>query len=167
MEEEYIGPLYAYGTNEQTPFTNTSQLTSSEILNNRKLISKKKRNMRQLTEEDASHYFTSKEQNLDLVNIKKDWKKILGYTLKSDGKGWEELTYITKRKRKTYFKGEGNYYVYILSNPTIPNILKIGFTGKHPEIRAKEISRSTGVPLPYKVVWAFKCHDGHNLERSS
>ena len=27
--------------------------------------------MRQLTEEDASHYFTSKEQNLDLVNIKK------------------------------------------------------------------------------------------------
>ena len=31
--------------------------------------------MRQLTEEDASHYFTSLEQNLDLVNIKKDWKK--------------------------------------------------------------------------------------------
>lgn len=40
--EEYIGPLYAYGTNEQTPFTNTSQLTSSEILNDRKLISKKR-----------------------------------------------------------------------------------------------------------------------------
>ena len=121
--------------------------------------------MRQLTEEDASHYFTSKEQNLDLVNIKKDWKKILGYTLKSEGNGWEELTYITKRKRKTYFKGEGNYYVYIFSNPTIPNIIKIGFTGKHPEKRAEEISRSTGVPLPYEVKWAFKCHDGHNLER--
>ena len=121
--------------------------------------------MKKLTVEEASHYFTSKEQNLDLVNIKKDWKKILGYTLAPDGNGWENLTYITRRKKKIYFQGEGNYYVYILSNPTIPNILKIGFTGKHPETRAKEISRSTGVPKPYKVVWAFKCHDGHNLER--
>ena len=41
--------------------------------------------MKKLTVEEASHYFTSKEQNLDLVNIKKDWKKILGYTLKDNG----------------------------------------------------------------------------------
>ena len=47
----------------------------------------------------------------------------------------------------------------------MPNMIKIGFTGKHPEKRAEEISRSTGVPLPYKVKWAFKCHDGHSLER--
>lgn len=41
-------------------------------------------------------------------------------------------------------------YVYILSNPAMPDFIKIGYSQKNPEIRAKELS-NTSVPLPYKV----------------
>ena len=123
-----------------------------------------------MTAEEASHYFTIKELGIDLGK-KENWKYVKGfYNTPSEDpphgeEGWEDVIYVSKRKRKTYYEGTGNYYVYALSNPSIPNILKIGFTGKHPETRAQEISRSTGVPEPYVVEYAFKCHDGHNMER--
>jgi hypothetical protein len=44
-------------------------------------------------------------------------------------------------------------------------MLKIGYTKHEPEIRAKQISTSTGVALPYKVEWAFQCFNGERLER--
>jgi len=34
----------------------------------------------------------------------------------------------------------GKQYVYILSNTVTPEILKIGKTNKHPEIRADQLS---------------------------
>ena len=126
-------------------------------------------NIGRLTEEEASHYFTIAELDIDL-KIKDNWKYVKGfYNIPSvnppDDREWEDVIYVSKRKKKTYYEGTGNYYVYALSNPSIPDILKIGFTGKHPEKRAEEISRGTGVPEPYKVEYAFKCHDGHNMER--
>lgn len=52
----------------------------------------------------------------------------------------------------------------ILSNPSIPDVLKIGFTNLTPELRAKQLSSSTGVVIPFKVEWAFKCFDGNRME---
>jgi len=43
-------------------------------------------------------------------------------------------------------------------------LLKIGYTTQTPDERAKQISNATGVALPYKVEWAFKCFDGEQLE---
>lgn len=122
---------------------------------------------RRLTEEEASHHYTAKEDNLNLNGYNLDWDNILGYTLTPDPRHprWSIVTYYSKRKRIVYREGEGNYYVYILSNPSIPNIYKIGYTGKRPEERAKQISSATGVPTPYKVEFAFKCHDGESAER--
>jgi len=42
-------------------------------------------------------------------------------------------------------------YVYCLSNPCMPGILKIGMTQDDPETRAAELSGATGVPLPFRV----------------
>jgi len=123
---------------------------------------------KRLTEEEASHYFTVEEDHLNLsFSISTDWERVIGFTLTSDPNNpkWDIVTYYSKRKRQTYYNGEGRFYVYILSNPSIPNMLKIGYTGKHPENRAKDISRATGVPTPYKVEWAFKCHDGELMEK--
>jgi len=79
--------------------------------------------------------------------------------------GWEDVTYYTPRKKNMFVeRGEGNQWVYILSNPTTPNLLKIGYTKLDPDIRATQISRATGVALPYKVEWAFKCFNGEQLE---
>lgn len=81
------------------------------------------------------------------------------------GDGWETITYYTARRKNTYSdKGVGDQWVYILSNPTTPNLLKIGYTKNTPDERAKQISSATGVALPYKVEYAFKCFNGEQLE---
>lgn len=76
------------------------------------------------------------------------------------------VTYYTARKRDLYKNrdGEGDSWIYVLSNETMPNLIKIGFTDKTPDKRAKQVSRSTGVPLSFKVEYAFKCFNAHALE---
>ena len=79
--------------------------------------------------------------------------------------GWEDVTYYTPRKKNMFVeRGDGDQWVYILSNPTTPSLLKIGYTKNDPDTRAKQISTATGVALPYKVEWAFKCFNGEQLE---
>jgi hypothetical protein len=41
-------------------------------------------------------------------------------------------------------------WVYVISNKSMPNILKIGFSTKDPKLRAAELG-GTGVPFPYVV----------------
>ena len=84
--------------------------------------------------------------------------------------GWEkydDVTYYTAKKKMEYEdrEGEGNSWVYVLTNPTMPGLCKIGYTKKPPEERVKEVSRGTGVPMPFEIAWAFKCFDGDILER--
>lgn len=40
-------------------------------------------------------------------------------------------------------------YVYLLSNPAMPGMVKIGFTCGETEKRVAELSSSTSVPLPF------------------
>lgn len=62
------------------------------------------------------------------------------------------------------FKLKG--WVYVLSNPSMPGIYKIGLTTTHPEKRAKELSGTSGVPTKFKVVKSFISEDpsGHEKE---
>lgn len=46
-------------------------------------------------------------------------------------------------------------WVYVLSNVAMPGIFKIGMTTSTPEVRAKEVSQGTGVPMPYAVEHAY------------
>jgi hypothetical protein len=90
------------------------------------------------------------------------------FTLTPDEKDpeWDIITYYTARKKNLYQnrEGEGDSWVYILTNKTMPNLVKIGFTDKTPDKRAKQISRATGVPLEFSVEYAFKCFNAHALE---
>jgi len=45
-------------------------------------------------------------------------------------------------------------FVYILSNTSMKDLVKIGSTTRHPSLRAKELSKVSGVPSPF-VVEAF------------
>ena len=49
-------------------------------------------------------------------------------------------------------------FIYALSNGSIPNMIKIGFTKKNPTVRAKELS-GTGLPTLYKVERFVEVHD--------
>ena len=83
------------------------------------------------------------------------------------GEGWEDVTYYTEKKYGLYAdQGEGDQWVYVLSNPSLPKeYLKIGYTKLNPDERAIQISSATGVPTPYKVEWAYKCFNGEMVER--
>ncbi|EAM7691173.1 GIY-YIG nuclease family protein [Salmonella enterica] len=46
-------------------------------------------------------------------------------------------------------------WIYILSNPSLHGMLKIGMTTISPEVRAKELSRSTSIPTPFVIEASF------------
>lgn len=54
-------------------------------------------------------------------------------------------------------------WVYIISNQAMPDIYKIGFTTKPPEIRASELS-NFATPLPYKVEYEILVDNPKDLE---
>jgi hypothetical protein len=43
--------------------------------------------------------------------------------------------------------------VYVLINPAMPGLVKIGYTARTAIVRAVETSQGTGVPVPFKVAW--------------
>ncbi len=48
-------------------------------------------------------------------------------------------------------KGDGR--VYVLTNEAMPGLVKIGFSMKDPTIRAEDLSKETGIPMPFVVVY--------------
>lgn len=44
-------------------------------------------------------------------------------------------------------------YVYILSNPSMPGLLKIGMTRFDPTRRVQELSSATGVPTQFQLIY--------------
>lgn len=79
--------------------------------------------------------------------------------------GMWDVTYYTRRPKKTIpTDGVGDDIIYVLSNPSIPGLLKIGYTRKEIGIRVKDLSKATGVPTPFKLEYVFKCYNGLQLE---
>lgn len=56
-------------------------------------------------------------------------------------------------------------YVYILTNRAMPDYIKIGKSQKIPELRAHELSTSTGVPIPFQVYFTVLVSNHSILER--
>ena len=116
-----------------------------------------------ITTKKAKNYIPLKENygNTDLEHA-----KYFTLTPSERGNGWENITYYTDKEYGLYADmGKGDQWVYVLSNPSTPGLLKIGYTKKLPEERAKQISSATGVALPYKVEWAYQCFNGETIER--
>ena len=55
-------------------------------------------------------------------------------------------------------------YIYLLSNASMPGILKVGRTTQDPRKRAEELSGSTGVPTPFSVAYALEVADATSFE---
>ena len=115
---------------------------------------------------------TSKEAE-QFVPLKRDMKSNLEnvsyFTLTPSkrGKNWEDVTYYLPRRVKMYEgrKGDGDSWVYILSNESQPGMYKIGYTS-HEDVdqRVKQLSKSTSVATPFYLEWAFRCFNAERLE---
>ena len=56
-------------------------------------------------------------------------------------------------------------HIYVLQNNAFPDLKKIGKTTRTPEERAAELSRHSGVPLPFRVVFSLLVTDCDEAER--
>ncbi len=61
--------------------------------------------------------------------------------------------------------GTSKGYLYVLSNPAMPGILKIGYTTRSPQVRCDEISKGTGVPGKFNVAHAVQVIDSPGAEK--
>lgn len=58
-------------------------------------------------------------------------------------------------------------FVYVLTNPSMPGIVKIGFTTTSPQQRIKEINSATGVIEKWNLEWSVECTEAHDLEKKA
>ena len=89
------------------------------------------------------------------------------FTLTPEEDGWEIVTYYTPRKINIYSNRNKEYdsWVYVLSNPSFKDMLKIGYTKNAPELRSEQLYKGTGVPTPFKLEFAKQCLNGEMLEK--
>lgn len=57
-------------------------------------------------------------------------------------------------------------WLYLLINPAMPGLVKIGMTTRSPEERAQELA-STGVPMPFHVAAAWAVDNVRAAERDA
>lgn len=80
--------------------------------------------------------------------------------------GWESVVYFTGKRKLHRTDHLLDYqYVYVFSNPSMPGLYKIGYTDKLPERRLETLSRGTGVPEMFQLVYSYPCFNGIRLER--
>ncbi len=128
------------------------------------------KSLKLITEEQAAKegyislqedYLNTSVQDAEFITLTPDPSKGRG--------GWEKVTYYVGRTkfRSRDIQGEGNEWVYVLSNPVYgEGIIKIGYTTSTPELRKQTIDKSTGVPVPFQVEYAKQCRNGRELEQA-
>jgi len=81
--------------------------------------------------------------------------------------GWDEVRYYTSRFRQSINGNNGDQSVYILESESMPDMIKIGHTKGNPIDRANQLSKSTGVPTPFNVVYSYNCFNGERIEKAT
>jgi hypothetical protein len=123
---------------------------------------KKTPTIKSISLEEAENYISQDE---DVQNSSIYYFTMTPLDAPSGVDGMWDITYYTRRPKKTVpTDGMGDDIIYVLSNPSIPGLLKIGYTRKEIGIRIKDLSKATGVPTPFKLEYVFRCYNGLQLE---
>lgn len=112
--------------------------------------------MKRVTIEESQYYIklsTDKIRNAD------------AFVLIPEEDGWESIIYLANAVLDPTGNVRPIEYVYILVNKSVPNMIKIGMTTNTPQQRAKEISRATGVAVPWVPIFEYKCYRSDLLEK--
>ena len=56
-------------------------------------------------------------------------------------------------------------FVYILTNRSLPGLVKIGYTDRRPDERATEL-HTTGVPTPFEIAFCFQHSNARSAEKA-
>ena len=88
------------------------------------------------------------------------------FSIFEDSEGWEEIKYYSNRFRQSVSGANGDQHVYVLESISMPEMVKIGYTKNDPTERANILSKSTGVPTPFNVVYSYSCFNGERIEKA-
>lgn len=88
----------------------------------------------------------------------------IAFTLSPDYKGWDTVEYYGLAFNDPTSGLKKPEWVYILVNPSVPGICKIGYTTTTVYQRTREINSATGVVMPWYPVYIYKCPNGRMLE---
>ena len=56
-------------------------------------------------------------------------------------------------------------FIYVMTNPSMPGLVKIGTTTVSPQDRAKQISQNSGVPTPFIVASEYRSAQAAQVEK--
>jgi len=115
--------------------------------------------MERITEDEAKHYLKL-DPKKDFLN---SMKRAVAYTLTKDDK-WDVVTYYGESWEDPTDNVTRPHYVYILVNPGVPGVCKIGYTRTTIYERCRQINSATGVIEPWYPVYSIKCPSGPLLE---
>lgn len=85
------------------------------------------------------------------------------FTTITEDDGWDYVYYLTRRISSPTLFTITPEYIYVMTNKSIPNQVKIGLTTLTPQQRAKQLS-NTSVATPWEVKFSFKCFRSRLLE---
>lgn len=116
--------------------------------------------IRRITPEEADRYVACKDDQLNTPAY------YFTFTPDSENPGWDKVTYYTNRLKHIHISKPitGAQYIYILTNTTMPGLVKIGFTKNKPSDRVKQINSATGVAQDFTVEYQYPCFNAHDLE---
>jgi hypothetical protein len=58
-------------------------------------------------------------------------------------------------------------FVYVMTNPSMPGMAKVGMTKVSPQARASQISQNTGIPTPFEVFAEFRTSQADRVEAAA
>ena len=114
--------------------------------------------MKHITNEEAQNYVPYERTPLS--------PEPAFYSIFQDIDGWDIVKYFTSRFRQSVNGNNGDQSVYILESTSMPEMVKIGYTKNDPGERANQLSKSTGVPTPFDVVYSYSCFNGERIEKA-
>lgn len=73
---------------------------------------------------------------------------------------------MARVKKKKAKRVVNHQWVYIMSNASMPGLLKIGMTTTSPQQRNRELGSATGVPTPFKLEYSLEVSNAAYVERA-
>lgn len=70
-----------------------------------------------------------------------------------------------KKTRKKPARIPDQQWVYIMSNDSMPGLLKIGMTTTSPQQRNRELGSATGVPTPFRLEYSIEVSNARQVEQ--
>lgn len=116
--------------------------------------------MKRILPEETQYY-----RLLESKDFSHSMRSAIAFTLTPSLDGGETVIYYGESWIDPTYSVHKPQYVYVLVNPSIPGICKIGFTTTTVYERVKQINVATGVILPWYPVFIYKCPNGYLLEQ--